>query len=81
MNIPMTPMEATGWTIAALVLILALWFFYSFIIYPKQHEKIKHKQEAKERAESDRIFKQTISEIFEDGEKSFAQTELMATSL
>lgn len=67
-------------SIAVLFYILFFkWVFKNYKHSKNEHKKIK--QEAKERAESDRIFKQTISEIFDDGEESFAETELMATSL
>jgi len=54
MNIPLTPTEATGWTVSTILLILAIWFFYSFIIYPKQHEKNKAKQERADEEKSRR---------------------------
>lgn len=77
----MTSMEATGWTIASLGLILALWLFYSFIIYPKQHAKNKAKQEAKERAEIDKLFSEAKPQREADRYNDFTETPMMATSL
>lgn len=81
MEVPMTSMEATGWTIASLGLILALWLFYSFIIYPKQYAKNKSKQEAKERAEIDKLFSEAKPQRKADRYNDFTETPMMATSL
>jgi len=73
--------QITGWTVAILFLLLSLTAYYYLIIKPFQDAKNKHKQEAKERAEIDKIFSQSPTSFLQDGYPGFEQTEMMATTM
>lgn len=66
---------------ATVILILAIALFYQLIIKPNQDAKNKIKQEAKEKAEIDKLLSATPTFFTQDSYKGFELTELNATSL